>query len=231
MARILVVEDCPDSRALVERALGRDHELRQAESVAAAERALAASRFELVLLDLGLPDGDGFQICQRLQQATETRDLPIVFLSASDELRDKVLAFQLGAGDYVVKPFHPAELRVRVEARLRGRHDPEHEVLVLGDVRLEPERFRAARADGTELDLTPRELRLLHLLGRRREQLVSRAQILEHLWGDIVVTGHTIDTHVCNVRRKLRGSQIVIEGVRGLGYRLRVAGERPVENS
>ena len=131
MARILVVEDCPDSRALVESSLV-DHELRLADSVAAAERALGAARFELVLLDLGLPDGDGFQICQRLQQGAETRDLPVVFLTASLELRDKVLAFQLGADDYVVKPFHPAELRVRVEARLRrARREAASEVLAL----------------------------------------------------------------------------------------------------
>ena len=88
MARILVVEDCPDSRALIERSLA-DHELRLADSVSAAELALGAARFELVLLDLGLPDGDGFQICQRLQQGRETRDLPVVFLTASSELRDK----------------------------------------------------------------------------------------------------------------------------------------------
>ena len=231
MARILVVEDCPDTRALVESSLV-DHELRPADSVAAAERALGTARFELVLLDLGLPDGDGFQICQRLQQGAETRDLPVVFLTASSELRDKVLAFQLGADDYVVKPFHPAELRVRVEARLRrARRRAENEVLTLGELRLEPERFRAERADGTELDLTPRELRLLHLLARRREQVVSRAQILECLWGDIAVSARTVDTHVYNLRRKLGGSHVVIEGVRGLGYRLRVAGGRPVENS
>ena len=231
MARILVVEDCPDSRALVESSLV-DHELRLADSVAAAERTLDEARFELVLLDLGLPDGDGFQICQRLQQGAETRDLPVIFLTASSELHDKVLAFQLGADDYVVKPFHPAELRVRVEARLRrARREAANEVLKLGELRLEPERFRAERADGAELDLTPRELRLLHLLARRREQVVSRAQILEGLWGDIVVSARTVDTHVYNLRRKLGSSRVVIEGVRGLGYRLRVTGARAVESS
>jgi DNA-binding response OmpR family regulator len=231
MARILVVEDCPDSRALIERSLA-DHELRLADSVSAAELALGAARFELVLLDLGLPDGDGFQICQRLQQGRETRDLPVVFLTASSELRDKVLAFQLGADDYVVKPFHPAELRVRVEARLRrARREAANEVVEVGELRLDPERFRVERADGAELDLTPRELRLLHLLARRSEQVVTRAQILECLWGGITVSARTVDTHVCNLRRKLGNSHVVIEGVRGLGYRLRASSVRTVENS
>ena len=232
MARILVVEDCPDQRALIQRSLGRDHELQTVESVAESERACAAHRFDLVLVDIGLPDGDGFAVCERLQRADDTREIPVVFLTASEELRNKVLAFQLGADDYVVKPCHAAELLARVEARLRRAAAADRSaVLAIGDLRIDLARFAVERGDGFAIEMTPRELRLLHLLARRPERVVSRTQILESVWADVVVTERTVDTHVCNIRRKLGRSRVSIRGIRGVGYRLHVAPDPSVQIS
>jgi two-component system phosphate regulon response regulator PhoB len=232
VARILVVEDCPDQRALIERTLGREHELRMVPSVAESERACAAHRFDLVLVDIALPDGDGFAICERLQRDDATREIPVIFLTASEDLRNKVLAFRLGADDYVVKPCHAAELLARVDARLRRAAAADTSaVLAIGDLRIDLSRFAVERNDGGAIEMTPHELRLLHLLARRPERVVSRAQILESVWGDVVVSERTIDTHVCNLRRKLGASRISIRGVRGVGYRLHVAPDAAVEKS
>lgn len=228
MARILLVEDCPDARALVARALGPECELSSAETLEQGLRLLSARRFDLVLADLGLPDGDGFSICSRLRNDPELRPTPVVFLTASDDTDHKVTAFQLGAEDYIEKPFRAAELRARVEARLRKAEEREREeaLVRVGRLRLDLARFRAS-VRGPEgdrpLELTPRELRILHVLAARPDRVVTRAHILEAVWSGVAVSARTVDTHVSNLRRKLGGSGVRIEGLRGVGYRLRLA--------
>lgn len=237
MARILIVEDSPDSRALVERALADAHDLTPAGSIAEALQCSEREGFDLALVDLGLPDGDGFHLCSLLHSGTRTRDLPVMFLTASSELQDKVTAFQLGADDYLEKPFHAAELRARVDARLRKADERRRRegTLRVGDLVLEPTRFRVhALRDGhrEEIELTPHEFQLLHHLGSRPDEVVSRRALLEELWGRVVVSKRTIDTHLSNLRHKLEGTSVAIEPVRGVGYRLIVRlQQEPVEIS
>lgn len=229
MARILSVEDCSEAHALIELALGADHQVIGAHNLEEARQLSARETFDLALVDLSLPDGSGFALCSELQADPAHRRVPVLFLTASDQLADKVMAFQLGADDFIQKPFAAKELRARVEARLRKsrEREPTLETMRIGDLQLDPARYQVRAREGDSahaLDLTPHEFRLLHHLAVRRNQVVTRESLLESLWRPVVVSPRTINTHVSNLRGKLEGSQVRIEAVRGVGYRLRVEG-------
>lgn len=227
MPRILVVEDCQDALELARRALAPDHDLTCACDLASARRLCELERFDLALIDLGLPDGSGLALCSELQAQAQLAELPVIVLTASDETRDKVMAFQLGADDYVAKPFRAQELRARVESKIR-KHRSRSEAAVslrIGDLTLDAARYRATIGDGlarAPVDLTPHEFRLLRHLAERPGQVVPRDQLLASLWSPVVVSPRTIDTHVSNLRCKLAPSSVRIEPVRGVGYRLEV---------
>ena len=230
MARVLVVEDNDDALALAERALGEAHEVLPARTLAAARALAEVERFDLALVDLGLPDGSGFAFCSELRSDSAHDDMPVIFVAGSAEIADKVMAFQLGAEDYVQKPFAQRELRARVEARLRQRRErgAAEATLRVGDVRLDSARFTARIGSGAAartVDLTPHEFRLLLHLAERVGQVVARDSLLAALWHPVVVSHRTIDTHVCNLRNKLGGSRLRIEPLRGVGYRLVAAAE------
>jgi DNA-binding response OmpR family regulator len=225
MGGVLVVEDCSDTWRLIERALGSQFSLRHADGLASARAALADSRPDLVLLDIGLPDGDGMALCSELRSDSSTSAIPVIFLSAKNAVDTKVTAFGLGADDYVDKPFDGAELRARVAARVRRSHnlDKDSAVRVFGPLRIDRGRFKAHRLeDGVEhdLDLTAHELRLLVALSETPGRVLSRTQLARVLVGDCVITERTIDTHLCNLRRKLGPLRDWIETVRGVGYRM-----------
>ncbi len=223
MGAILVVEDDPDTRRLIERALGPSYSVRPAEGLAEARSALAEARPDLVLLDIGLPDGDGMVLCSELRSDETTRSIPVIFLSSRNAVDTKVTAFGLGADDFVDKPFNAAELRARVAARLRRSGEKDNTVHVLGPLRIDRGRFKAHRVkDGVEhdLDLTAHELRLLVALAETPGRVLSRSQLAHVLVGDCVITERTIDTHLCNLRRKLGPLRDWIETVRGVGYRM-----------
>jgi two-component system, OmpR family, phosphate regulon response regulator PhoB len=225
MGGILIVEDCADTRRLIERALSGQFALRHADDLASARVALSESRPELVLLDIGLPDGDGMALCSEMRSDETMRAVPVIFLSSRNAVDTKVTAFGLGADDFVDKPFNAAELRARVSARLRRNRSLEKDssLRVLGPLRIDRDRFKAHRLEaGAEhdLDLTAHELRLLAALAETPGRVLSRAQLSRVLVGDCVITERTIDTHLCNLRRKLGPLRDWIETVRGVGYRL-----------
>ena len=225
MGGILIVEDCADTRRLIERALSGQFSLRHADDLASARVALTETRPELVLLDIGLPDGDGMALCSEMRSDEGMRSIPVIFLSSRNAVDTKVTAFGLGADDFVDKPFNAAELRARVSARLRRNRSLEKDssLRVVGPLRIDRDRFKAHRLeDGTEhdLDLTAHELRLLAALAETPGRVLSRAQLSRVLVGDCVITERTIDTHLCNLRRKLGPLRDWIETVRGVGYRL-----------
>jgi DNA-binding response OmpR family regulator len=235
VARILVVEDSSSALELVERALGVAHEVIAARSLEEARQLSARETFELALVDLSLPDGSGFAFCSELQADPTHRRVPVLFLTASDQVADKVMAFQLGADDFIQKPFAASELRARAEARLRKsrEHHGAAETIRIGDLHLDLARFQARAREGELarcLDLTPHEFRLLHHLAMRRDQVVTRESLLETLWRPVVVSPRTINTHVSNLRAKLHGLQVRIEAVRGIGYRLRIEGHNVKES-
>jgi len=224
MARILLVEDEPAIQELivvnVELA---GHEAVRADSAEQAIESIRDSLPDLVLLDWMLPGMSGVDFARRLRAEKRTRDVPIIFLTARSEERDKLAGLELGADDYVTKPFSPRELLARIKAVLRRRAPQSTDDAVeIGGLMLDPGSHRVS-GDGIELDLGPTEFRLLHFLMTHAERVHSRAQLLDRVWGDhVFVEERTVDVHIRRLRQALSpsGHDRLVETVRGAGYRL-----------
>ena len=215
---ILVVEDEEDIASVVRAYLERDG-FRVVWAARGTEglQALEQNDVRLAILDLQLPDTDGLDLCRAIRSCSR---LPVVMLTARDEEIDRVTGLELGADDYVTKPFSPRELVARVHAVLR-RAEPETEedVLAAGDVVLD-RRSRSATVAGADVELTAREFDLLWHLAERPGVVVSRERILERVWGLSFPGGtRTVDVHVGQLRRKL-DRPALIRTVRGSGYKL-----------
>jgi DNA-binding response OmpR family regulator len=215
---IVVVDDEPNIADLVGMYLEREgYRVLQAATGEAAIQANSAHRPRLIVLDVGLPDVDGLEVCKRIRQ---TSQVPIIFLTARDGEVDRVLGLELGADDYLTKPFSPAELVARVKAVLR-RVDgaPPPEVVQAGRVTIDAGR-REVRVDDRVVDLTTKEFDLLRFLADRPGLVMSRQQILDGVWGfDWYGDPRTVDVHIAQVRKKI-GDGVEIRTVRGVGYRL-----------
>jgi two-component system phosphate regulon response regulator PhoB len=223
MARcILVVDDEPDLLELVR--FNLDRAGFRVETAASGEEALARLRRstpDLLVLDLMLPDLSGEEVCRRLRANPSLAGLPVIMLTAKSEEVDRVVGFELGADDYVTKPFSPRELVLRVKALLRRSYEAAASSAPLerGALRLDPERHRCS-VKGEEVDLTAKEFQLLEALMRRPGRVMTREKLLDEVWGsDIAVTSRTIDTHLKRLREKLGEAAELIQTVRGLGYR------------
>jgi two-component system phosphate regulon response regulator PhoB len=221
--RILAVDDEPDLLELVRMGLDTaGYEVETAETGARALERLRASPPDLLLLDLMLPDLSGIELCKRIRSDARLGDLPVIMLTAKGEEVDRVVGFELGADDYVTKPFSPRELALRVRAVLsRRRVDPAPTAAPLrrDPLRVDPERHRCWVED-EEVILTAKEFQLLVSLMRRPGRVYTRDQLLDDVWGsDITVTSRTIDTHLKRLREKLGPAGPLIETVRGVGYR------------
>jgi two-component system phosphate regulon response regulator PhoB len=176
---------------------------------------------DLVLLDLMLPDISGKKVCRRLRADPKTRDVPIVMLTARGEEADRVEGFEVGADDYVTKPFSPRELVLRLQARLRRAATGEtSERLALGALVIDLGAHRAYVA-GQELELTALGFKLLHHMMSRAGRVQSREQLLADVWGvKSPLETRTVDTHVMRLREKLGEARSYLEPVRGVGYRM-----------
>jgi two-component system, OmpR family, response regulator len=223
--RVLVVDDEPNIRDLVGVAL-RFHGF-EVSSAGTGQEALTRARKDqpaLVVLDVMLPDFDGFEVCRRLRAAGD--EVPVIFLTARDTPTDTVTGLTLGGDDYVTKPFSVDALVARVRAVLRrtAKEAPaeDEDVLAVGDLELDESRWTARRA-GTDLDLSPTEFRLLAYLMRNTGRVLSRAQLLENVWGwDHSVSSPVVETYVSYLRRKLDPlGPPLIHTQRGVGYSLR----------
>jgi two-component system phosphate regulon response regulator PhoB len=223
-ANILVVEDEPAIRSLIEVNLRRaGHVVQLAPDAETARRLVQEARPDLVLLDWMLPGMSGVDFARQLRSEARTRSLPIIMLTARAEERDKIEGLELGADDYVTKPFSPRELMARIKAVLR-RHAPQatDDVIELGGLRLDPATHRIT-AGGAELSLGPTEFRLLHFLMTHPERVHGRSQLLDQVWGDhVFVEERTVDVHIRRLRAALEasGHDALIQTVRGSGYRI-----------
>ncbi len=231
MAQILVIEDEPDLQQVLA------YNLRMAGyTVLPALKgndglALAQTQHpDLILLDLMLPDLPGMEICKALKAEASTRAIPILMLTARGEEIDRVLGFELGAEDYVTKPFSVRELLLRIQAILRRtRAAPQglETSIQFGDLRVDPGAYRVW-VQNTEVQLTAMEFRLLMILYERRNRVQTRASLLEDVWGMQADTEtRTVDTHVKRLREKLGIADSYIETVRGVGYRFVIAPNQP----
>lgn len=222
--KLLVVEDEPATVSFLQRGLQEEgYAVDVARDAAAAETAIAATDYDLVLLDVMLPGCDGFTLCKRWRERGHT--MPILFLTARDEVRDRVRGLTIGGDDYLAKPFAFAELVARVQALLRRGASPRATVRV-GDLVIDAAR-RQARRGGTEIPLTAREFRLLEYLARHAGRVVSRADLWEHVWeSQSEPESNVVDVYVRYLRNKLGRSPDLITTVRGGGYLLE-AGAAP----
>jgi DNA-binding response OmpR family regulator len=217
---VLVVEDEPSIASLVKLYLSREgFEVTCVSDGAGALDAAESIRPSLVLLDVMIPGIDGLEVCRRLRARGS---VPIVMLTAKDQEIDKVLGLELGADDYVTKPFSPRELVARVKAVLRrsgAAPDEPAEVIRLGAVSIDVAR-RETRVGEAAVSLTPKEFDLLAFLARNRGIVFSRDRILERVWGyERPVESRTVDAHVRSLRAKLGESSGVVVTVRGVGYK------------
>lgn len=221
-ANILVVEDHEDSFKLVERVLATMANLTRASQISEAQKLLATEIYDLVILDLQLPDGDGFSLIHDVQKKLGQRKLPFLVLSSSSQLQDKLTGFDLGAVDYIVKPFEPLELKARVVTRLADR--PAAALMRVGDLEVDVSSYRAYEYTGekkAELHLTQIEFKLLKLFLEHPRQLFTREQLLDLIWGEEVYVDHrTVDAHISRLRKKITSENTAIKSVHGQGYRL-----------
>jgi len=222
MARILVIEDEPDIQQILDYNLReKGHKVFIAGKGEEGLRLAREKRPDLVLLDLMLPDIPGTEVCKTLKSDPLTRNTQVVMLTAKGEEIDRVVGFELGADDYVVKPFSVRELLLRVQAILR-RSQGEQEAapgIQFGSLRVDREAHRVW-ANETELELTALEFKLLVTLYDRKNRVQTRAALLSDVWGiDADITTRTVDTHVKRLREKLGEAGAYIETVRGVGYR------------
>ncbi len=223
MARILVIEDEPDLGSLLDYNLKAEgHEVEVVRTGAAGVSRAHAQKPELVLLDLMLPDISGTEVARLLRQG-DAKDVPIIMVTARGEEADRVKGLEMGADDYVVKPFSVKELLLRVKAVLRRRSEPSlasGSVLKAGDVVLDTERHEVT-VRGKKSEFTALEFRLLKTFLERPGRVQTREALLGTVWGITAdVTTRTVDTHVKRLREKLGPSGDLIETVRGVGYKL-----------
>ena len=225
-ARVLIVEDESDIRNLLVFHLEREgYAVAMARTGAEALRQIRAGLPDLVLLDLMLPEVDGLEVCRRLRQDPRTASVPIVMLKARSEEVDRILGLELGADDYIVKPFSPKEVVARVRAVLRraGVRDVAAPV-VSGRLVIDAERH-TVQVDGEAVELTPKEFDLLRALAEARGRVLSREFLLDRVWGYASaseIESRTVDVHVRRLRIKLGGEGQRITTVKGVGYRLEV---------
>ena len=218
MNRVLIVEDEPGMASFIDKGLASRGYATKVCPDGATATAIASDRdFDLVILDLGLPDADGLSILRELRRRGER--MPVIILTAREDLRDKVEGLDAGGDDYVTKPFKLEELLARVRVQLRDRGGGELSVLEAGGLSLDLRTRRAMRG-GELVDLTAREFTMLETLMRHAGQVLSREQLLAHVWGyDYDPGSNVVEVYVRYLRRKL--GEDAIETVRGMGYRLR----------
>ena len=223
MAKILIVEDEKDLQQVLEYNLRQaGHQVLMAHAGSQGLEFARAEHPDLVLLDLMLPDISGTDVCKALKESADTRAIPVVMLTARGEEIDRVVGFELGADDYVVKPFSVRELILRIAAVLRrGRGAPEEgqRVVEFGRLRIDREAHKIW-VDELEIDLTALEFKLLVTLYDRRNRVQTRTALLDDVWGiQADITTRTVDTHVKRLREKLEAARDYVETVRGVGYR------------
>jgi DNA-binding response OmpR family regulator len=225
MQKILLIDDSEDVAVLVENALSPlGISLAVASTMRSGLSAALETTYDMVIIDIGLPDGDGFELFSKIRGIAGYEKVPAIFLTGNEDVGSKISAFSLGADDYIVKPFHLLELRARVESRLK-----KYKATIAADsdlhtygpflFDLQAQRLRV-QGKNDPISLTPREFKILLLLAKNSDRLFTREDILEKIWGKgVFVTNRTVDAHICYLRKKLDHLSYYIESIPGEGYR------------
>jgi DNA-binding response OmpR family regulator len=224
---ILYIEDSAETALIVSATLN-PHRVVTVSTLQEAEKRLQNQLFDLIILDLNLPDGDGLRFLAEKfsDQAMNLKTTPLIVLTSQKEVSHKVMAFAMGVDDYVCKPFQPEELRARVESRLRKTAPlpVTEDIVSLGHLTLnltKQQAFVSARGSIKDLRLTRLEFKLLTKFLKSPDRVFSREYLIENVWGDATnVTDRTVDTHVAHLRKKLIHAGVRIETITGEGYRL-----------
>lgn len=224
--KILIIEDDKDIAELVAYNL-RQEKLACETSASGADGLSKARRLQpdLVILDLMLPDMGGLEICKTLKSDPKTRGIPVLMLTAKGEEIDRIVGFEVGADDYITKPFSPRELVLRVKAILRRLKQRElmakTETLSFGLLKVDPARFQVT-AGKEEIRVTAIEFKLLQYLMSNKGRVATRDMLLDQVWGyEAALTTRTVDTHIKRLREKLGRAGDYIETIRGIGYRFK----------
>jgi DNA-binding response OmpR family regulator len=221
MYKILIVEDSEDLQDLMKMILQPIAEITTVSSVVESLRVLEDHRFDLVLMDVMLTDGSGFDLTAQLRKLPGGADIPIIFITSKNDISDKIKGFQLGAEDYIVKPFDQTELRLRVESRLQkiSSQKNNHDVIEIANLRLEvPYQKAFLIAENINLELTPLQFKIIFLLATNKGAIVSRDKLVSEIWGQDVHIGRSVDTHVNSLRKKFGVYAKYIQSVYGSGY-------------
>ena len=221
--KILIIEDEPDIRKTLEYNISREgYKVVCASSLSKGKEHINSSDFSLILLDLMLPDGSGLDLCREIKSDKDKSSIPIIILTAKDDEVDKVVGFELGADDYVTKPFSVRELILRIKAILK-RGESKKETLEVqrqfGELTMDIDSHEVF-VNSEQIILTALEFRLLRQLVDRRGRVQSRDQLLSDVWGySAEVTTRTVDTHIKRLREKLGTMGKYIQTIRGVGYK------------
>jgi len=222
--KVLVIEDEPDIRKTLEYNLTREgFKVSGCGSIKEAKKLIEIPNFSIILLDLMLPDGSGSDLCREVKSNSLTKDIPIIILTAKDDEVDKVVGFELGADDYVTKPFSVRELILRVKAILKRNAKPLSTPLEInrnfGSLKMDIESHEVF-IDDKEIILTALEFKLLNQLVERRGRVQTRDQLLSDVWGySSDITTRTVDTHIKRLREKLGSMGKYVQTIRGVGYK------------
>ena len=221
--KILIVEDEPALRELVQRSLEKERYVTEvAADFDSALEKIELYDYDCVLLDIMLPGGSGLDLLERLKELRKKEN--VIIISAKDSLDDKVLGLELGADDYLPKPFHLAELTARVKSVLRRKHRDGEHTLTVGNIRVQPDTFQVW-VDGKPLELSRKEYDILHYFLNRPNRMVNKQTLAESVWGDHIDQVDNFDfiyAQIKNLRKKLKdaGSTVEVKAVYGFGYKL-----------
>jgi DNA-binding response OmpR family regulator len=225
MQNVLLIEDSKEYELMVTEVLKSRCHVICSDTIAKARVELAKREFAIIILDITLPDGDGFEFCSELQRHNQHKDIPVVLLTGRNQPGDKVLGWNTGADDYLEKPFNPFEFQARIDARIRKYQSKlsQDEILTKGALHLNIAYHEAMIVDENgerRLSLTRYEFKLLYHLIRNQDRVLSRRQLQHAVWGPLThVTDRTIDKHISQLRQKLGPEARKIQTVSGMGYK------------
>lgn len=226
MAKICIVEDSEEVASVLTHALAIRHNVEIFKTMAEARAAIPKQEFKLIILDIGLPDGDGLRLCAEIKCQEKLKRIPIFILTGKTSIHEKTLGFQLGIDDFISKPFDPIEVLLRVDAILKKRSEDSEESseLSFGNLRINIASQQVGILISSSLyivSLSSKEFGILIFLAKHPDQIKSRNTILSVVWGNNThVTDRTVDSHISRLRKKLEKSNIHIEAIANVGYRL-----------